>query len=101
MYAFSKYLVSALQESAALMVCLVSFQLFSIIVVSCVSDRVIYKLNGVTVCAYNDSNACNFSIAIAIMAFLICLVFLIKDVAVVIAGSRGKKPSKAVSLCCG
>ncbi len=58
-------------------------QLFSIIVFGCVSDqvyRVLLTNNNVVVCDFNESNACSFAVAIGVIAFLICMVFLVKDV---------------------
>ena len=36
------------------------------------------------ICAYNGSNACSFAIAVGVIAFLLCLTFLVKDVLFVI-----------------
>ena len=35
-------------------------------------------------CAYNGSNACSFGVAIGVIAFLLCLIFLAKDVIYVV-----------------
>ena len=35
-------------------------------------------------CGYNLSNACSFAIAVGVIAFLLCLTFLVKDVLFVI-----------------
>lgn len=61
--------------------CMISFscffQLCSIIVFGCVSDQ----LKVGTVCYYNlNNNCCNFAIAVGVLAFLLCLVFLMKDI---------------------
>ena len=58
-----------------------SVQLCSIIVFGCVADKVVIKAAGLSICAYNlDKNCCNFAIAIGVLAFILCLVFLMKDV---------------------
>ena len=50
--------------------------LCSIIVFGCVADQ-----GTVSLCFYNaNNNCCNFAIAIGVLAFLLCLVFLMKDV---------------------
>ena len=36
------------------------------------------------VCLYNRSNACNFGIAVGVIGFVMCLVFLVKDVLYVV-----------------
>ena len=59
-------------------------QLFSIIVFGCVSDRLYPTVNSERVCFYNGSNACSFAIAVGVIAFLLCLTFLVKDVLFVI-----------------
>ena len=56
-------------------------QLFSIIVFGCVSDQL---YGGGNVCAYNFSDACSFAIAVGVIAFLLCLTFLVKDVLFVV-----------------
>ena len=56
-------------------------QLCSIIVFGCVSDQV----STTSGCAYaGNSDACNFAIAVGVIGFLLCLVFLVKDVLFVI-----------------
>jgi hypothetical protein len=61
------------------------FQVFAIIVFGCVSDQVLVTVNGQTGCFYNANNdACNFAVAVGVIAFLICLVFLVKDFVMVI-----------------
>ena len=60
-------------------------QIFSIVVFSCVADQVVFEFNGDRLCAYNNQlSACNFAIAVGVIAFLICLVFLVKDFMMVI-----------------
>ena len=65
-------------------------QLFSVIVFGCVSDQLLnigVSRNGVLIgigCGYNLSNACSFAIAVGVIAFLLCLTFLVKDVLFVI-----------------
>ncbi|KAL5473564.1 hypothetical protein EMCRGX_G028057 [Ephydatia muelleri] len=55
--------------------------LCSIIVFGCVADKVVFKSAGSSFCLYNlDNNCCNFAIAIGVLAFILCLVFLMKDV---------------------
>ena len=61
-----------------------SLQLFSIIVFGCVADQVYQSNNGARVCFYDFSNACSFAIAVGVIAFLLCLTFLVKDVLFVI-----------------
>ncbi|XP_070579896.1 synaptogyrin-2-like isoform X2 [Ptychodera flava] len=49
---------------------------FAIIVFGCISAEGQYKGQ----CAYNgDQNACNFGIAVGVIAFLACMVFLVTD----------------------
>lgn len=55
-------------------------QLCSIIVFGCIADKVIVN----DVCFYNNSNACNFGIAVGVIGFVMCLVFLVKDVLYVV-----------------
>lgn len=52
----------------------------------CVSDQVsgVIVIGGRVDCAYNGSNACSFAVAVGVIAFLICLVFLVKDIFMVI-----------------
>jgi len=62
-------------------------QLCSIIVFGCVADQVagaVLVVGGGTACGYNLSGACSFAIAIGVIGFLLCLVFLVKDVIYVI-----------------
>ena len=64
-------------------------QLFSIIVFGCVSNQLLnvgVNRGGVinVGCGYNLSNACSFAIAVGVIAFLLCLTFLVKDVLFVI-----------------
>ena len=59
-------------------------QLFSIIVFGCVSDEVSVTDRNGDVCYYNGSNACSFAVAVGVIAFLMCLVFLVKDFFMVI-----------------
>ena len=59
-------------------------QLFSIIVFGCVADQVYQDFPNGRVCFYNFSNACSFAIAVGVIAFLLCLTFLVKDVLFVI-----------------
>lgn len=54
--------------------------LCSIIVFGCISDQVEVE----SLCLYNRSNACNFGVAIGVIAFVLCLVFLVKDVLYVV-----------------
>lgn len=56
-------------------------QLFSVIVFGCVADKVNDSTFG---CLYYASNACGFAIAVGVIAFLLCLVFLVKDVLYVV-----------------
>ena len=42
-----------------------------------------------SMCLYNGSNACSFALAIGVLAFLICLVFLVKDVMMVVVDFSG------------
>jgi len=63
--------------------------LCSIIVFGCVADQVAAApglISGIPVvtCGYNASGACSFAIAIGVIGFLLCLVFLVKDVVYVI-----------------
>ena len=55
-------------------------QLLAIIVFGCVSDKVDVD----NTCHYNGSNACSFDVAVGVIAFLLCLTFLIKDVLYVV-----------------
>ena len=54
----------------------------------CISDKVQepHLRNGQQYdeCGYNGSDACGFAIAVGVIGFLLCLVFLLKDVAYVI-----------------
>ena len=56
----------------------------------CVSDQLlnvaVNRGGGVVSvgCGYNLSNACSFAIAVGVIAFLLCLTFLVKDVLFVI-----------------
>ncbi|XP_003386894.1 PREDICTED: synaptogyrin-3-like [Amphimedon queenslandica] len=65
--------------------------LFSIIVFGCMSDKGIVKKNnaGDSACLYNGSGACNYAIGIGVIAFLICIAFLFKDVAMVVVDFSG------------
>ena len=45
------------------------------------SDKGIVPVAG---CVLNGSNACSFGIAIGVLAFFICLSFLVKDVMIVV-----------------
>lgn len=55
-------------------------QLFSIIVFGCVSDQA-----DVSNCyGFSNSNACSFAVAVGVIAFLLCLVLLVKDIVLVI-----------------
>ena len=60
---------------------LVFLQLFSIIVFGCVSDQA--DLGG-DCQGYSFSDACSFAVAVGVIAFLICLVLLIKDIVLII-----------------
>ena len=60
------------------------FQIFSIIVFGCISDKVESNFNGHDYCLYNNSNACSFGVAVGVIAFLFCLIFLVKDVLYVV-----------------
>lgn len=51
-------------------------QLSSIIVFGCISDKVDIQ----DLCLYNLSNACSFGVAVGVIGFVMCLVFLVKDV---------------------
>ena len=51
----------------------------------CVADQVIITISGDRFCAYNlQLSACDFAISVSVIAFLICLVFLVKDLMMVI-----------------
>ena len=55
----------------------------------CVSDQllnvtIISSSVAGTGCGYHLSNACSFAIAVGVIAFLLCLTFLVKDVLFVI-----------------
>ncbi|KAI6654613.1 Synaptogyrin-3-like isoform 1 [Oopsacas minuta] len=59
--------------------------LFSIIVFACISDKALYLVSengqGRIECLYNkDTSACNYGIAVGILAFLSNLMFLVVDV---------------------
>lgn len=40
-------------------------------------------------CLYNGSGACNYALAIGVLAFLICIVFILKDVIMVLVDFSG------------
>ena len=42
------------------------------------------EFENVDTCYYNGSNACNFGIAVGVIGFVMCLVFLVKDVLYVV-----------------
>ena len=50
----------------------------------CIADKVDVENNNQDICYYNESNACSFGIAIGVVGFLMCLVFLVKDVLYVV-----------------
>ena len=51
----------------------------------CVADQVVITISGDRFCAYNlQLSACDFAISVGVIAFLICLVFLVKDFMMVI-----------------
>ncbi|CAI8020783.1 Synaptogyrin-1 [Geodia barretti] len=68
--------------------------LCSIVVFGCISDKV--ELNGY--CRYNNSNACSFGVAVGVIAFLLCLVFLVRDVVYVVIDFRNNVMVKKVIL---
>ena len=45
-------------------------------------------MNGRDVCLYNKSNACSFGIAVGVIGFLFCLIFLVRDVLYVVLDFR-------------
>ena len=53
------------------------------------SDKGIARFSGGNVCLYNNSGACNYAIGIGVIAFLICIAFLFKDVAMVVVDFSG------------
>ena len=62
-------------------------QLCSIVVFGCISDKVDGEIGGRDVCYYNysnNSNACSFGVAVGVIGFLFCLIFLVKDVLYVV-----------------
>lgn len=63
--------------------------LFSIIVFGCMSDKGFLKVGDQRLCWYNNSGACNYAIGIGVIAFLICIAFLFKDVAMVVVDFSG------------
>ena len=63
-------------------------QLFSIIVFGCVADKGFFGSPEDT-CVLNESGACNFALAIGVLAFIICLAFLVKDVIMVVVDFSG------------
>ena len=44
---------------------------------------------GDDICLYNGSGACSYALAIGVLAFLLCIVFLIKDVMMVVIDFSG------------
>ena len=53
-----------------------SFQVFSIIVFACISSGGWYNHH----CQmHDDANACNYGVAIGVIAFLLCIGFLLLD----------------------
>ena len=60
------------------------FQICSIVVFGCISDKV--QVSGG--CGYNYSNACSFGVAVGVIAFLLCLAFLVRDVIYVVIDFR-------------
>ena len=61
----------------------------------CITDKVYIEIEDQDRCGYNDSSACSFAVAIGVIAFLLCLVFLVKDVLYVIVDfSQALKVSK-------
>lgn len=58
------------------------FQLFSIVVFGCLADKAF--VGDDDTCLINDSNACNFGIAVGVIGMIMCLGFLTKDIAYII-----------------
>lgn len=56
-------------------------QLFSIVVFGCLADKA-YGHNNI--CLINDSNACNFGIAVGVIGMVMCLGFFTKDVVYIV-----------------
>ena len=48
-----------------------------------------YITVGDQICLYNQSGACSYALAIGVLAFLLCIVFLIKDVMMVVIDFSG------------
>ena len=53
------------------------------------SDKGFLKVGDQRLCWYNNSGACNYAIGIGVIAFLICIAFLFKDVAMVVVDFSG------------
>jgi hypothetical protein len=66
--------------------------LFSLIVFGCVADQGYHAQDATPLsgqCLYNESGACGYIIAIGVLAFIICLVFMTKDVGMIILDFSG------------
>lgn len=46
-------------------------------------------LGGESFCWYNNSDACSFALAIGVLSFLICIVFVVKDIIMVVVDFSG------------
>ena len=53
------------------------------------ADKGYLKSPGDRTCWYNASGACSYALAIGVLAFLLCIVFLIKDVMMVVIDFSG------------
>ena len=53
------------------------------------SDKGFLSTPAEKICYYNNSGACNYALAIGVLAFLICIGFIFKDVAMVVIDFSG------------
>ena len=59
--------------------------MFSIVVFGCLADKAYQEdNNGDDACLINDSNACNFGVAVGVIGMVMCLGFFSKDIIYII-----------------